>query len=203
MRYNALTRTPPSPFAAVAILRWPEQDTDRRRLAALGRPRVLLTTGDVAPPSLLDDREAWIPDGSDIGTLLEAMENLDRMATLAPGRPLLDPDGLLRYAGRWVEIPRAQLGIVAVLVENYQHLVTNDALREAYERSARSTSASSLSGLIQRLGTRMTRIGLDLRRVRRRGVVLGPAPSPDALLLPRDAAAATRLAPTTKATTDA
>jgi hypothetical protein len=203
MRHNAVNRTPLGPFGAVAVLRWPEQDADRRRLAALGRPRVLLTTGDVVPPSLLDDREAWIPDGSDVGTLLEAVENLDRMAALAPGRPLLDADGLLRHAGHWVEIPRAQLGIVAVLVENYQRLVTNDALREAYERSARSTSTASLNGLVQRLGTRMARVGLDLRRVRRRGVVLGPAPSPDALLLPRDAAGTTKVSPTIEAITDA
>jgi hypothetical protein len=174
MPNHARPRPTEDAFSGVAVLRWPDQDEERRRLAALGRPRVLLTAADVVPPSLLDDREVWIPDGSDAAAVFEAMERLDRLAALAPGRPLIDPDGLLRHAGNWVEIPRAQLGVVAVLVQHYQRLVSNQAVREAYAQASGSTSTSSLNGLVQRLNTRLAKVGLTLHRVHRRGVILGP-----------------------------
>lgn len=163
---------------SVAVLRWPDQDDERRRLAALGRPRVLLTEADVIPPSLLDDREVWIPEGRDATSVREAIERLDRTAALAPGRPLLDSDGLLRHGGRWVEIPASQLGVVTLLVTNYQRVVSADAIRDAYSRAAKSTTRASLGGLVRRLGERFARVELVLHRIHGRGLMLGPTPVP-------------------------
>jgi hypothetical protein len=158
----------------VAVLRWPAQDRERRRLAALGRPRVLLTGLDIAPPSLLDDRELWVAHAGDARSLADAMEFLGREAGPARGRPLLDEDGRLRHDGRWVDITPSQVGVVEVLVADYRRLVPMERLREAHRRAGRIVSASAITALVQRLDTRVSPIGLRVRHVRRRGAMLCP-----------------------------
>jgi hypothetical protein len=54
MRNQSRPQPTEDAYCAVAVLRWPDQEHERRRLAALGRPRVLLAAADVIPPSLLD-----------------------------------------------------------------------------------------------------------------------------------------------------
>lgn len=165
------TERPPTP--AVAVLRWPAQDEERRRLAALGRPRVLVTAAGVTPPSLLDDREVWLEDGCAASRLIDAMAELGRDAVAAPGRPLLDEDGLLRHGGRWVAVPDSQLGVVELLVRNFRRLTPYEDVRAAYpRRGGRQVGRDALHGLVTRLDTRVRTVGLRLDIVRRRGMVL-------------------------------
>ncbi|HEY8526771.1 MAG TPA: hypothetical protein VIL48_17505 [Acidimicrobiales bacterium] len=164
--------TPPTPD--VALLRWPAHDRKRRQLAALGRPRILLTDPGVTPPSLLDDREMWLRDGCDPATVADAIDQLGRNANLAADRPLLGEDRILRHAGRWVPIPPSQIAVVELLVRHYRRLVTPEQIRSAYTRAGRPVSSASVGALVKRLDERVAAVGLHVHRVRRRGVVLAP-----------------------------
>lgn len=169
--------TEPAPPLAVTVLRWPAQDRERRRLAVLGRPRILLTDPHVAPPSLLDDRELWFQGGRSAHDLADAIEQLRRHAGPGRGRPLLDDEGRLRHDGRWVAVPPAQVGVVTVLLEEYQRVVPLARLRRVYRRGGAEVSYASIGSLAQRLHTRVATVGLRIDSLRRRGVMLSPATS--------------------------
>jgi hypothetical protein len=161
--------------APVAVLRWPEQDDERRRLAALGRPRVLLTRAGVTPSSILDENEVWVREGSSASSLLEAMEQLGSTTAGTLGGPYLDDDHLLRFEDKWVAIPPALRRLTRLFLDNYLTPVSRDTMREVYRRAGHETSPSSLSGLIYRLDVRVATVGLELHRIYHRGLLLGPA----------------------------
>lgn len=165
---------PQPPEAPVALLRWPEQDDERRRLAERGEPRILVTAPGTTPPSLLDPLEAWIVDDAGAGAVVDAVVGLRRTAR-AQGRPRLDDDGLLWFQDRWVAVSEAQLQIVGLLVRNFGRVVRYEALHEAYGRSGREVTARAFRSVIHRLGVRLADVGLRLHSVKRQGVLLAPA----------------------------
>ena len=92
-----------------------------------------------------------------------------------PDAPVLDADGLLRHAGRWVSISDAQIPIVDLLVRNIGRLVSSAEIKAAYTAAGGSGSATSLRSAIHRLGRRVADVGLRLHVVRGRGVILDTA----------------------------
>jgi DNA-binding response OmpR family regulator len=86
--------------------------------------------------------------------------------------PVLDEDGLLRHAGRWVPISDTQIPLVALLVRNMGRLVSSDEVRRAYTAAGGSGSPTSLRSVVHRLGRRVAEVGLRLHVVRGRGLVL-------------------------------
>jgi DNA-binding response OmpR family regulator len=88
------------------------------------------------------------------------------------GAPVLDDDGLLRHAGRWVTIPDAQIPLVALLVGNLGRLVTRAEVHRTYTAAGGSGSATSLRSVVHRLGRRVAAVDLRLHVVRGRGVIL-------------------------------
>jgi hypothetical protein len=92
--------------------------------------------------------------------------------------PHLDEDGLLRLGQSWVAIPDAQLPVVALLVERFDRLVRTELLAAAYVAGGHSGSEESIRSLLSRLGRRIACLGLRLRTVRGRGVVLTQAGPP-------------------------
>ncbi len=121
------------PDVPVALLRWPEQDDERRRLAERGEPRILVTAAGTSPPSLLDPLEAWIVDDAGAGAVVDAVAGL-RHTVRSQGRPRLDDDGLLWFHDRWVAVSEAQLQVVGLLVRNFGRVVRYEALHEAYSQ---------------------------------------------------------------------
>lgn len=99
---------------------------------------------------------------------------IDRTDVL-PDPPVLDDDGLLRHAGRWVPISEAQMPVVDLLVRNVGRLVTNAQIELTYTAAGGSGSTTSLRSVIHRLGRRVAVVGLHLHVVRGRGVVLDRA----------------------------
>lgn len=173
-RLASPSRAPRPPEPQVALLRWPEQDEERRRRAALGEPRILVTATGTVPPSLLDELEVWLVDDAGAGAVIDAVAVL-RTAARAQGRPHLDDDGLLWFRDRWVALTEAQLVVMGVLVRNFGRLVRYDDLQEAYGHAGGSATARSFRALIGRLGVRLADIGLKLHSVKRQGILLVPA----------------------------
>jgi DNA-binding response OmpR family regulator len=110
-------------------------------------------------------------DRADIPAVVWIVESLD----IAPAAPVLDSDGLLRHAGRWVSISDAQIPLVELLVRNIGRLVSNADIRAAYTAAGGSGTATSLRSVIHRLGRRVADVGLRLHVVRGRGVILDAA----------------------------
>jgi hypothetical protein len=175
---NVTTRPPahPSP-PPVAVLRWPEQDAERYRLAALGLPRVLLTAMDVVPPTLLDDRELWLRDGSNMATAADAVERLRREAELAASRPLLDEDGWLRHDGRWVWVPRREYGVLALLVRHHGRIVPRPEVLAAYSAGRPEVSRAAVGAFAKRIDARVATVGLRVHILRHRGFMLARMPA--------------------------
>jgi hypothetical protein len=170
------TAAPTSPsvhdLPHIPLLRWPIQDDRRRRLVALGEPRLLLVAPGSTPPVLFDDLELWVHDGDGPDAVLAAVTALQEKVRQKDNHPVLDADGLLWFRGRWVAVSDTQIPVVDLLVRNYQRLVRNDDIQAAYRRAGGGTSPASLRTLVRRIGQRLTKIGLKLRVVRTRGVML-------------------------------
>jgi hypothetical protein len=159
----------------VTVVRWPAEAATRTLLARDGRPRVLLVAGDAAAPPALDDLEDWLREPVDPVELLARTDALRRRAAAQKTAPRLDDDGLLRFDGRWVVIPDAQLPLVRLLVERFGQLVRNDELAEAYIAAGGTGNRSSIRTAITRIRVRVADVGLALESARHRGVVLDVA----------------------------
>jgi hypothetical protein len=166
----------PTTDRPIPLLRWPDQEAERLRLVALGEPRILLISQYATPPGLLDDLELWILDGADPSEILAAMDELRRRTRERQAKPTLDGAGLLWFKGRWVSVPDTQLAVARVLVSNVNRLVPTDELRATYQAGGGSTSDSSFRTVMHRLSHRVTRVGLVLHMIRRRGAMLATTP---------------------------
>lgn len=94
--------------------------------------------------------------------------------------PVLDDDGLLRYGSLWVSVPDSQLGIVRLLLDRPNRVVRTDVIAASYVAAGGSGNPGALKGLVYRLVDRFAEVGLDLRTIRGRGLVLEvPAPAGD------------------------
>jgi two-component system, OmpR family, response regulator len=163
----------------IALLRWPDQDAERRRLVARREPRILVISQYTAPPGLLDDLELWVLDGAQPDEILAAMDRLRRKTRSRPAQPALDQDGLLHFDGRWVAVPDTQLPVVDLLVRNIDRLVRSDDIRHAYVSAGGSGKPSSFRTVIRRIGERLAEVGLKLHVIRHRGVILARKPTTD------------------------
>lgn len=162
---------PPAP-TPIEILHWPRQEDRRQLLATLGEPRLLLLAPDTPPPPPVDHLEHWIPERADPATIVEGVTQLERKLLDADTPPALDDDGLLWFRGRWIAVPDGQLPVVDLLIQNYQRLVRNDDLSRTYHDNGGSNSPASVRTLLRRIAARLTKIGLRLHTIPRRGVIL-------------------------------
>src|SRR4249919_86413 len=83
------------------VLKWPG---DRERLVAARRdgvPRLVLVDPAASPPAGSDILEDWVRLPATDEDIQWRVENLElRAVGRADQRPILDPEGLLRYEGR-------------------------------------------------------------------------------------------------------
>ncbi|HEX4868083.1 MAG TPA: hypothetical protein VFV32_10695 [Acidimicrobiales bacterium] len=157
----------------VATLAWPAEDGERRHLAALGQPRLLLVDPGVAPPAPLDANEDWVRstnDPEEVQARAEAL--LARSGATPRWTPVLDEDGLLRTPSGWAAITDAQLPVVQLLLANLGRVVTTDAISAVYGGQGASGRPASMRTMLARLNARIRPLGLELVTIRRRGVLL-------------------------------
>ncbi len=156
----------------VPLIEWPAAEAIRARLAAEGRPRLLVVDPTSAPPICLDELEDWVRDPVDMMDVVARTAALRQRAERQACRPLLDDHGVLWLYGRWVSIPPAQLPLVHLLVERIGHIVPSPELRDAYGAAGGSVDAIAFKAAMGRLARRLTTIGLRLHNVGGRGSIL-------------------------------
>ena len=155
----------------VAVVRWPSGQEERRRLAAAGLPRLLLVEGDHAPPDEWAGIEDWLREPADPVELYMRRERLRRrMAARAP--VVLDDDGLLHRADRWVALSPHELALVRLLVARQGAVVSHRALVEAIGGDGRLDAKRDVRSFVRGLRTRLAPLGLQVHNVRGAGFLL-------------------------------
>lgn len=119
----------PTTAPDVALVRWPTERAQRRRLAEEGVPRLLLVEVGHAPPDDWSDDEDWVRTPADPVDLHHRLEALRRAARTPQVH--LDESGLLWRDERWVALADVELALVRLLLDPAGRLVRREALRAA------------------------------------------------------------------------
>ena len=165
----------PDAAHAVAILRWPEDDVSRARLAAARLPRLLLVEPGEAPPLSDDELEDWIRfplDPDDLALRSRTLE--ERARTVLPRATglVLDADGLLHREDRWVALPRLEAQLFAQLLERPGEVVLREVLAGAGWPGGRPADERAVDGVIKRLRRRIAPLGVTIHTVAGSGFLL-------------------------------
>lgn len=155
----------------VLLLRWPEEDHRRPEHAGTPRPTLLVLERGGPAPRQLGAMEDWVFHDADPEEVALRVSFLAGRRAQDPDEPYLE-DGLLRNGDRWTAISESQLPVVDLLVQNLERVVSIAALTAAYAAAGGSTETASIRSLVHRLGQRFDDVGLQLRRIRGRGLRL-------------------------------
>jgi two-component system, OmpR family, response regulator len=158
------------------ILRWPEQDSLRRQLAESEIPRLLVVAEGHPPPDRWDELEDWIREPVALDELDARKASIRARASRWRRRPRLDDDGLLWVGDAWVGVSPGQAPMVRLLVDRVGQVVRYEEMTEACESAGTSGHIAAIKAHLTRLERRLAPLGLRLRSVRSRGVLLEPCP---------------------------
>jgi len=155
----------------IVVLRWPAEQNNRERLAAEGRPRLLLVAPDSDPPDGRDCLEDWVrlpADDRDVAARLRALE-------LRAGRhqhqPATDERGRLTFNGDWVALSPIEERIVGVLAARFGEVVSREDLLAAGWPDEHPSDAA-LRVHLTRLRKEIASLGLEIATVRGFGHVM-------------------------------
>jgi len=155
----------------VALVRWPEEEDRLPALRAASAPRLLFVESDGLPPASDDCLEDWVMVPVNERELRARVDALTARAHRHGRAPELDDDGLLRFRGRWVDLPGVERALTAALVERFGAVVGRDTLtRRAWPDTKPTRNALDVH--ISRLRRRIAPLGLTIRTVRSRGYLL-------------------------------
>lgn len=163
----------------VVLLRWPDDEERRQRLAASGRPRLLLVAPGHRAPTTIDPLEDWLRSPAEPEELAHRREGLMRRAK---GRPalVLDEDGVLRVGDAWVALTEVEHRLVAPLVRHLNAVVHRDDLLEAGWPDGPPSDPRAVDTGVKRVRRRLAPLGARIHAVAGRGYLLecaGVAPS--------------------------
>jgi len=158
----------------VTLLPWPCDDEQRERLAAEGRPRLLLVEPGAGAPIVADPLEDWVQVPASDGEVRTRMATLRlRAAGPVPTAPSLDADGVVRHRGDWTSLPPVEARIARVLLDRSGAVVSRESLARAGWPDG-APGRNALDVHVLRLRRRLSTVGLAIRTVRSRGYLLEP-----------------------------
>ena len=114
----------------VALLPWPGAESERDDLRAARRPRLLLLSGDTAPPPTDDVLEDWVRTPADPRDVQARMTTL-RSRAMQAFAPQLDTAGRLQVGSHWVALSPIEQRLIALLIERFGSVVS----RAAFDKS--------------------------------------------------------------------
>jgi DNA-binding winged helix-turn-helix (wHTH) protein len=156
---------------SVAVLDWPEQVDEAEELARAGHLRLLLVAPGVTPPVDWDLTSDWLRRPAEPRDVLARIETIQRRAR--PERVLrLDDDGLLWRGFEWVALAPVEIPLLECLLQRMHQLVSRDELEAAAWPDGDSPGTRALDTRLQRLRTRVAKLGLEITNVRQRGLLL-------------------------------
>lgn len=155
----------------VKLLRWPAESARRDRYRAMGVMRLLVVEGGVPAPVCPDVREDWVRAPVSDEDLRARIATL-RAKAEAHRLPHVDPNGVLRFAGRSITVSRTETDLLECLVRQYGVLVTRETLRECLPDRPGGASRNALDLHIMRVRRRIRPLGLAIRTVWGRGYLM-------------------------------
>jgi DNA-binding winged helix-turn-helix (wHTH) protein len=158
----------------VKLVRWPAESARRDRYRALGVLRLLVVEGGVPAPVSSDVREDWVRAPVSDEDLKARVASL-RAKAEAHRLPHVDPNGVLRYAGRSITVSRTETDLLECLVRQFGVLVSREMLRECLPDRPGGASRNALDLHIMRVRRRIRPLGLVVRTVWGRGYLLEAA----------------------------
>ena len=153
------------------MVRWPEEEDRLVSLRTTSTPRLLFVEAESEPPDPGDCLEDWVRAPVDERELRSRVTGLVARAERHGRRPEIDGDGLLRFRGRWTDLPPVEHALATALVGRFRAVVGRETLaRAAWPRQGPSRNALDVH--MSRLRRRIEPIGLVIRTVRSRGYLL-------------------------------
>ncbi len=168
----------PIPFADVTVLRWPSEAEREASLAGSGLLRLLLVEPEVEPPVQHDLRMDWIRLPADERDVAARLLGLVHRNAPQADTPHVDEADRLLYRGQWVGLSPIEARLAASLGRQFGDIVTmSELMTQAWPTGdgAPATSESALRVHITRLRKRVAHMGLEVRSVRKQGLVMQPA----------------------------
>lgn len=156
----------------VQLVRWPEEEAERQRLAEAGQLCLLVIETNMAPPADLQPGEDWVRSTADP---IEVRSRIDRLRAAHEHqhrRPTVDEDGILTFGERWVALAPGDVALARVLCEQFTNLVAREDLRRC---AVPPCSDATLAVKLYRLRRHLTQVGLRLTTIRSRGCILESA----------------------------
>jgi two-component system OmpR family response regulator len=149
-------------------------DTEHRaRLAAAGRPRIVVVPADDPAPFVVDELEDWIREPVDDRELAVRVAILEARAVACRREvPVVDAEGLVWFGNAWISLPHSQRGIARRLVESYGAIVPLADIAVAARAAGASDHPEALKAAVARVRGRMSALGLVVHTVRARGYLL-------------------------------
>ena len=155
----------------VVMVRWPDEQDRLLSLRSASAPRLLFVEPGDEPPQSSDCLEDWVRVPVDERELRARVDALIARASHHNLRPEMEGDGILRFRGRWVDLPPVEHSLVAALVERFGAVVGRDALTRRAWPTERPTR-NALDVHMSRLRRRIAPLSLGVRTVRARGYLL-------------------------------
>jgi len=155
----------------VKLVRWPAESARRARYRAMGVLRLLVVEGGVPAPVSPDIREDWVRPPIADADLRARMATL-RAKAEAHWQPEIDPDGILRFAGRATTLSPTETDVLDCLIGRFGSVVSREELGDCLPERPSGASRNALDLHIMRLRRRIQPIGLVIRTLRGRGYLL-------------------------------
>jgi hypothetical protein len=155
----------------IVVVRWPAEQANRERLAAAGRPRLLLVAPQSDPPDGQDCLEDWVrlpADDRDVAARLRALE---ARAVRHQQQPETDERGRLTFNGNWVALSPIEERIVGALAARFGEVVSRGELLAAGWPDD-TPSDAALRVHLTRLRKEIAALGLEIATVRGFGHVM-------------------------------
>lgn len=154
----------------VAIIRWPAERALRAALRERGMPRLLVVDAGENPPTDTDVLEDWASSAAtaaEVGARIATLE----VRAVAPSRPSIGDDDVVRFRGRWVSLGSVEAAVARVLLARLGDVVSRGEV-EAAAWGERVVRANTTDRQAHRLRTHLRSIGLELHTLRGKGYVL-------------------------------
>ncbi|MGQ0805212.1 MAG: hypothetical protein ACT4PI_15290, partial [Actinomycetota bacterium] len=101
----------------VVMVRWPDEEDRLVQLRETSAPRLLFVEAGREPPPSDDCLEDWVRVPVDERELRARVSALTARAEHHGVSPEMDDDGLLRFRGKWVDLPPVERGVATARVE--------------------------------------------------------------------------------------
>jgi len=154
----------------VALVRWPADEQERRRLCEVGAPRLLVVHPDDDPPQTWDELEDWVREPLDAEEVRARSRTLARRRLASEPLIVLNSSGVCRVGEQSVIVTPFEQAMLDVLVERVGEPVSRDEVQAAYVRAG--GDGRGFRTALARLRRRLAPLGVQVHSLSSRALML-------------------------------